>query len=158
MLYWEIVRPADAKSNGYMGKINKIEGAQFVRFVGSLLDALRGLGSSGTPNEVFERIAENLKLADDVQNELLPSEEPRYRNQMAWSRFYLVREGLLDSSKRGVWSLTERGRSVTLAPNQAREIFLKWPAASASPSPGVFYNLTKLFKIFDSLLMFRLGT
>ena len=84
MLYWEIVRPADAKSDGYMGKINKIEGAQFVRFVGSLLDALRGLGSSGTPNEVFERIAENLKLADDVQNELLPSEEPRYRNQMAW--------------------------------------------------------------------------
>ena len=109
-----------------MGKLSKIEGAQFVRFFGPLLDALRGLGGSGTPDEVVERIAEDLKLPDDVQNELLPSGESRYRNQVAWARFYLVREGLLDSSKRGVWSLTERGRSVTLTPGQAREIFLKW--------------------------------
>jgi restriction system protein len=103
-----------------------IEGAQFVRYFGPLLDALRGLGGSGTPDEVVERIAEDLKLSDDVQNELLPSGEPRYRNQVAWARFYLVREGLLDSSRRGVWSLTERGRSTTLTHQQAREIFLKW--------------------------------
>jgi restriction endonuclease Mrr len=55
-----------------------------------------------------------------------PSGEPRYRNQVAWARFYLVREGLLDSSRRGVWSLTERGRSTKLSPEQAREVFLKW--------------------------------
>jgi restriction system protein len=45
---------------------------------------------------------------------------------VAWARFYLVREGLLDSSKRGVWSLTERGRATTLTLEQAREVFLKW--------------------------------
>lgn len=103
-----------------------VEGAQFVRYFGPLLDALRGLGGSGTPDEVVERIAADLKLSDEVQNELLPSGEPRYRNQVAWARFYLVREGLLDSSRRGVWSLTERGRSTTLTYQQAREIFLKW--------------------------------
>ena len=37
-----------------------------------------------------------------------------------------MREGLLDSSKRGVWSLTERGRSTTLSPQQAGEVFQKW--------------------------------
>ena len=89
-----------------MNKPNKIKGAQFVRYFGPLLDALRGLWGSGTPDEVVERIAEDLKLPDEVQNELLPSGESRYRNQVAWARFYLVREGLLDSSKRGVWSLT----------------------------------------------------
>src|SRR6185503_11497494 len=104
----------------------KIEGAQFVRYFGPLLDALRDLGGSGTPEEVTERIAKNLGLADAIQNELLPSGESRYRNQVAWARFYLVREGLLDSSKRGIWSLTERGRTTTLRPEQAREIFLKW--------------------------------
>lgn len=103
-----------------------VEGAQFVRYFGPLLDALRGLGGSGTPDEVVERIATDLKLSDDVQNELLPSGEPRYRNQVHWARFYLVREGLLDSSKRGVWSLTERGRSTTLTYQQAHGIFLKW--------------------------------
>jgi hypothetical protein len=107
-------------------KQKPVEGAQFVRYFGPLLDALRELGGSGTPDEVVERIAGNLKLSDEVQNELLPSGEPRYRNQVAWARFYLVREGLLDSSRRGVWSLTERGRSYTLTHQQAREIFLKW--------------------------------
>lgn len=103
-----------------------VEGAQFVRYFGPLLDALRALGGSGSPDEVVERIAADLKLSDEVQNELLPSGEPRYRNQVHWARFYLVREGLLDSSRRGVWSLTERGRSTTLTYPQAHQIFLKW--------------------------------
>jgi len=109
-----------------MTKQTKTEGAQFVRYFGPLLDALRDLGGSGTPDEVVERIAQNLKIPDSVQNELLPSGESRYRNQVAWGRFYLVREGLLDSSKRGVWSLTERGRGTNLTQEQARTIFLKW--------------------------------
>lgn len=102
------------------------EGAQFVRYFGPLLDALRALGGSGTPDEVVERIAADLQVPDSVQDELLPSGQPRFRNQVAWARFYLVRDGLLDSSKRGVWSLTERGRSMRLSPDQAREIFRKW--------------------------------
>lgn len=102
------------------------EGAQFVRWFGPLLDALRKLGGSGTPDEVVDRIASDLSLSDEIQNDLLPSGEPRFRNQVAWARFYLVREELLDSSKRGVWSLTERGRSTSLSPDESREIFLRW--------------------------------
>jgi restriction system protein len=65
-------------------------------------------------------------LADALQNELLPSGESRYRNQVAWARFYLAQEGLLDASKRGVWRLTERGRTTHLSYEQSHEIFLKW--------------------------------
>ncbi|MBP8168264.1 MAG: restriction endonuclease [Azonexus sp.] len=108
-----------------MARQKKEEGSQFVRYFGPLLDALRGLGGSGSPDEVVERIASDLSLSDEIQNELLPSGELRYRNQVAWARFYLVREGLLDSSKRGIWSLTERGRATSLSPGEAREIFLK---------------------------------
>jgi restriction system protein len=109
-----------------MARQKKEVGSQFVRYFGPLLDALRGLGGSGSPEEVVERIASDLSLSDEIQNELLASGQPRYRNQVAWARFYLVREGLLDSSKRGVWSLTERGRATTLSPDESREIFLKW--------------------------------
>jgi len=105
---------------------SKDEGARFIRYFGPLLDALRALGGSGTPDEVIERIALDLGLSDDLQNETLQSGESRYRNQVAWARFYLVREGLLDSSRRGVWSLTERGRSTKLSLEQAREIRRKW--------------------------------
>jgi restriction system protein len=105
---------------------SKHEGAQFVRYFGPLLDALRKLGGSGTPAEVVEQIASDLALSDDVQNELLESGGPRFANQVAWGRFYLAREGFVDSSKRGIWSLTELGRATHLSPDQARAVFLKW--------------------------------
>ncbi|MFY9661528.1 MAG: restriction endonuclease [Terriglobales bacterium] len=104
----------------------KAEGAQFLKYFGPLLDALRALGGSGTPDEVVERIALDLKLTDDVQDEPLPSGESRFRNQVAWARFYLVREGLIGSSKRGVWSFTERGRATKLTLEQAKAIRSKW--------------------------------
>ncbi|MCB0062373.1 MAG: Mrr restriction system protein [Caldilineaceae bacterium] len=44
-------------------------------------------------------------------------------NQVAWARFYLVKAGYLDSSTRGVWSLTEKGHHATLTQPQALEIF-----------------------------------
>jgi len=109
-----------------MAKQKKEEGSQFVRYFGPLLDALRELGGSGTPNEVIERIAQDLKLSDEIQDESISSGGSRYRNRVGWARFYLVREGLLDSSKRGVWSLTERGRTTELTREQSQEIFLKW--------------------------------
>jgi restriction system protein len=102
------------------------EGAKFVRYFGPLLNALRGLGGSAKADEAVDRVAADLKLSDDVLNETLPSGGSRFRNQVAWARFYLVREGLLDSSKHGVWSLTNKGMETTLTPEQARQIFLKW--------------------------------
>ena len=102
----------------------KTEGAQFVKYFGPV--SLRGLGDSGTPEEVVERVARDLGLSDEAQNELLPSGKSRFRNQVHWARFYLVREGLVAASKRGVWSLTENGRNKHLTNEEAREIFLKW--------------------------------
>ncbi len=101
------------------------EGAQFVRYFGPLLDALRKLGGSGTPGEVVEQVAEDLKLSEDVQSALLESRALRFPNQVAWARFYLSREGLLDSSKRGVWNLTEKGLNTHLTLEEARSLFRK---------------------------------
>jgi len=119
-------RPAYNSGMKATAGVKKEEGARFLHYFGPLLEALRTLGGSGTPDEVVERIALDLNLPDELQNETLPSGESRFRNQVAWARFYLVREGLLDSSKRGVWSLTERGRSTKLSLEQAREIRRKW--------------------------------
>lgn len=102
------------------------EGPYFVRYFGPLLDALRKLGGSGDPGEVVEQIATDLQVPDDVQNELLDSGTPRFRNQVAWARFYLMREGLIDSSKRGIWSLTDRGQTTNLGPEDALALFQKW--------------------------------
>src|SRR5579863_7364105 len=104
----------------------QVEGTQFVRFFGPLLDALRELGGSGAPGEVVARIVEDQEVSEQDQSELLDSGAPRFPNQVAWARFYLAREGLLDSSKYGVWSLTPRGQQAHLTTEEARAIFLKW--------------------------------
>jgi restriction endonuclease Mrr len=92
----------------------KKEGTQFLRWFGPLLDALRALGGSGTPEEATDKVAELCNVPESKQNELMESGQPRFRNQVAWARFYLKREGLLDSSTRGVWRLTEKGQATQL--------------------------------------------
>jgi restriction system protein len=118
------LKPSSSTSTAQPRK--RAEGAQFVRYFGPTLDALRKLGGSGSPDEVVYQIAADLNISDEIQNEALPSGELRYPNQVHWARFYLVREGLIESSKRGVWSLTEAGRATHLSPQEARDIFLKW--------------------------------
>lgn len=105
--------------------VNK-DGAKFLNFFGPLLDALRDLGGSGTPQEVVQKIVQNLSITDAIQNETLPSGEPRLRNQIHWARFYLTREGFLESSKRGVWSISEKGIGTKITLDDAKDIFAKW--------------------------------
>jgi restriction system protein len=101
----------------------KKEGTQFLRWFGPLLDALRELGGSGTPDEATDKVAELCKVPESQLNDLMESGQPRFRNQVAWARFYLKRQGLLDSSTRGVWRLTEKGQATQLTYAQAQEIF-----------------------------------
>ena len=106
--------------------------AEFLRWFGPLLDALRDLGDSGRPREVSARIAKNQSLIDEVLDETLKSGGSKFHNQVAWARQYLVWEGMLDSSRHGTWTLTEKGRAAHLNENDAREIFLKWVAIHAA--------------------------
>ena len=100
--------------------------SEFLKWFGPLLDALRDLGDSGKPMEVSNKIAENLKLKDDILDSTLKSGGKRFHNQVAWARQYLVWEGYLDSSKFGTWKLTEKGKTATITVQQAGEIFKKW--------------------------------
>lgn len=100
-------------------------GAAFVRFFGPLLDALRSLGGSGTTKEVVNQIAEDLNISTATQEEMLPSGSPRFQNQIQWARLYLMKEGLISNSKRGVWALTDVGQHRTLTFEDALQIFKK---------------------------------
>jgi restriction system protein len=107
-------------------KKKKSSQAEFTKWFGPLLNALRELGGSGKPKEVVEQIAKDLAIQDSQREEIMKSGILRFDNQVAWARQYLVWEGLLDDSKRGVWTLSVKGQTTKLETNQAREIFLKW--------------------------------
>ena len=100
--------------------------AVFVKWFGALLDALRPLGGSGRPKEVVNQIAKNLNIPDSVLEETMKSGIQRFHNQVAWARQYLVWEGLLDDTTRGVWTLTKKGQATSLTEEQGRDVFLKW--------------------------------
>jgi restriction system protein len=92
---------------------NKKTTSQFARYIGPVLQAIRELGGSGRPDEVRTVIARNLGISDTEQSEPLPSGvQTRFENQVHWARFYLAKAGYIDSSQRGVWTLTEKGRSL----------------------------------------------
>lgn len=104
----------------------KIRQAEFTKWQGPLLKALKELGGSGKPKEATEKIAKDLKIPDTVLEEIMKSGTPRFANQVAWARQYLVWEGLLEDNTRGIWTLTDKGRNTELTDEQSRKIFLKW--------------------------------
>ena len=89
--------------------MKKSRGPQFLRFFIPVIDVLKELGGSGKPAEVIDQVIEKLNISEEEQAETIKSGGSRVRNQVQWARLYLVKSGFLDASKRGVWSLTEKG-------------------------------------------------
>ncbi|MEY3176637.1 MAG: hypothetical protein RLZZ436_4551 [Planctomycetota bacterium] len=87
-------------------------GPEFTRFFPAIVKALREMGGSGTTSEVIDRSIELLALSETEQNSELASGSSRIRNQAQWARLYMARGGILDSSKRGIWRLTEAGNTI----------------------------------------------
>jgi len=54
---------------------------------------------------------------------------------MHWARFYLAKAGYIDSSQRGVWTLTEKGRLLgTVSPDDIRSLLRNVSAQTKSES------------------------
>lgn len=98
------------------------KGSQFLRFCIPLLEVLKKLGSSGQPGEVTDAVIEYLGISEEEQSQLLKNGSSRIRNQIAWARFYLVKAGYVDASRRGVWALTEAGRTKTLTSKKVEQL------------------------------------
>lgn len=106
--------------------MKKNKKSEFVKWMGPILEALRTLGGSGTPKEVSKKVAEILNVPDEILEAKLKSGVQRFHNQVCWARQYLVWEGYLDSTKRGIWTISKTGENKTIDEKEGREIFLKW--------------------------------
>ena len=83
-------------------------------------------------------IARNLGISDAEQSEPLPSGvQTRFENQVHWARFYLAKAGYIDSSQRGVWTLTEKGRSLgEVTHDEIQRIIREVSERTKTPSGG----------------------
>jgi len=105
--------------------------AEFLQWFNPTLDALRELGGSGSPVDVSTTIAKNFNIPESKLNETIKSGASKFHNQVCWARQYLVWEGYIDPSVRGVWKLTKKGENKKITDSEARKIFLKWVEINA---------------------------
>ena len=89
-------------------------GPNNLRFYIPLVEVLRELGGSGRSAEVTDLVLERMGISEAEQEATIKSGASRVRNQMAWVRTYLAKAGFISSSQRGVWTLTEKGRTAQL--------------------------------------------
>ncbi len=111
-------------------------GAQFMRFCIPVVEVLKELGGSGQSKEVTDLVLERQMISEDVQKQTLKRGGSRVRNQVGWARYYLAKSDWIDSSRRGVWALTERGRTTTLSKGEVIRL-VKEVRASVPTSAGI---------------------
>lgn len=92
-------------------------------FTKPILEALIELGGSGSPkailNHVFRAIRDQLRPVD---LERPPNGGVRWVSRANFHRYHLLDEGLIEVPERGKWSITEKGRELVLAQEDATDI------------------------------------
>jgi len=83
-------------------------------YQGMMLPVLRvAAGGETRIKDAQSSIADQLGLTDEERSEMLPSgTQATYINRIHWAKFYLVKAGLLESRKRGYFSITDAGTKV----------------------------------------------
>jgi len=86
-------------------EIKIVKGPDFTKYFVPIIEVLNELGGSGNPSEVTDLIIEKYNISEDELNLVNKNGGSTVKNRIAWARFYLVKGGVLDSSKRGIWTL-----------------------------------------------------
>ena len=77
-----------------------------------LLHLIYKMGGHVRPSDIYDRLADFFGLSEKERNELLPSGiYTRWTNRVHWTRLLLAKEGFLDKSSRGIWKISERGKT-----------------------------------------------
>ena len=106
-----------------------------------MLPVLKQLAAGGEqpPVRVREAVASALQLTPEDLAVLLPSgRQTTFANRVAWALGYLKQAGLLESPRRGVYRLTDRGRA-SLSENVDRvdiQYLMRFPEFVAFRTPG----------------------
>lgn len=88
-------------------------------FQSLMLPLLRSLenGSERGTQDTLDALAAQLGLTEADVTQPMPSRKaPLFTNRVAWAKLHLKRAGLIESPRRGVYRITERGREVLRTP------------------------------------------
>ncbi len=70
-------------------------------------------GNEHSLREAIEGLSEKFGLTESERKQLLPSgQQPTFDNRVSWARVYMSKAALLESTRRGYFRITQRGREV----------------------------------------------
>ncbi|MCH5294215.1 MAG: AAA family ATPase, partial [Treponema sp.] len=98
-----------------------------IKYFKPVIETLKEFGGSATPKQVEEKIKQKLNLPSNIVNEFHEkSGNNKFSNDVAWARQYLVWAGYIDSSERGIWTLTDSGKAVDMTEEFATNIYKRY--------------------------------
>ncbi|CAJ2794679.1 AAA family ATPase [Burkholderia pseudomallei] len=103
------------------------KGIRFTKYFPLLLDALRSTDPNPMrPAEVLAWIRAHADIsAEDLTRHIQNGKQSIFENDVHWTRFYLVKAGLISKAKRGLWSLTPEGRETRLTPDDTWNVYVR---------------------------------
>lgn len=82
----------------------------FEEFMKPLLEFAKD-GNEHSLQSAYENLAIELKLTDEQKKEMLPSgTQLTFQNRIGWAKSHLIKAGLLESSRRAYFRITEQGK------------------------------------------------
>lgn len=98
--------------------------AAFLRWFRPIVQALRDLGGSATPENTRKKIIENERLSDDEVNATRgKTHVNKFENEVSFAKSYLTKAGYIDNKVYGIWSLTDKGQNSEMTDELASDIF-----------------------------------
>lgn len=122
----------------------------YVELILPTIQAVSDLGKSAQATEITQRVVEALAPTDEVLAVAYPNkpEKSIFLDRLAWARSYAKLTGALESPSRGVFLMTDLGRSLlALPPTEAverirtldrefRRARMRTNASGGTPAPG----------------------
>lgn len=98
----------------HYSRVNDLKIPNYHELMWPALQATKELGGSATVSEMNEHVVESAGITEDQQ--AVPHKDGRMSEveyRLHWARTHLKGIGALENSARGVWAVTDRGRSMS---------------------------------------------
>ncbi len=131
----------------------KSNAIQNIKWLNPIVEVLRELGGSASVHDVDDKLIEEYDISEEELSIMTATGAIKVLNDIAWSRNYLVEEGILErDSPRGIWTLSEIGEKIIISDRLAEMIIAKTnkiKLAKRNNKPVPIIDLTKFYTFIN---------
>ena len=107
--------------------MSDLKSNRFTKYLPLLLEALKSTHPTPMrPAEARAWIRSKIEVpAEDLTRHIVNGKQSIFENDVHWARFYLAKDNLIGSPKRGLWGLTSEGLRTQLGPEETWALYVR---------------------------------